>query len=221
MPVKGLKPIDGVWLSAEEFQERCFARLLTLKGEPGGKKEMIRLSTPRAKKLSEEIMPIAAYARFHQDEELDIRWLGGNQGYDAEVQSPNPRLPQHLEVTIAVPDNEHLVREYHAEHGHSWAVAGTRRSPTTGKVESSPVAEDTMEKFRGLERLVRLAVTKKLAKNYPVSTSLIVQLRLDGCLLRDEFDDIVQNLRSMEVDPAKKFREVLVVEPYEYRAAAL
>ncbi len=221
MAVRGLKPIDGVWLTAGEFQERCFARLLTIKGEPGGKEEMIRLSTSRAKKLSEEIMPIAAYARFHQDEELEIRWLGGNQGYDAALRSPNSELPQHLEVTIAVPENEHLVREFQAEHGHSWAAAGTRRSPTTGKVESHAFAEDTMEKFQELGRLVRVAVTKKLAKTYPVSTSLIVQFRLDGCLLRNEFDDIIQDLRATPVDPAKKFREVVVVEPYEYRAATL
>ena len=76
--------------------------------------------------------------------------------------------------------------------------------------------------LRELEQLVRLAVAKKLQKTYPVSTSLIVQIRLDNrCLLRNEFDELVWALGGTPVDPGKRFREVVLVEPYEYRAATL
>jgi hypothetical protein len=221
MAVAGLEPVDGVWLSADEFRERCFTRLLAIKGKPGGIDEMTRLSTPRAKKLSEELMPIAAYVARHRDEDFDIRWLGGNQGYDAEIRSATQSLPEHLEVTIALPENEHLYRENIAETGGSFAAAGIRRDPKTRKVVSIPVAEANSDYLRELEGLARSAVARKLMKKYPAGTSLIVQFRLDRVLLRNEFDEIVTYLRAASVDPEKRFREVILVEPYEFRSAAL
>jgi hypothetical protein len=203
----------------KKFQERCFVRLNGIKAEPGGIEEMIRLSTPRAKKVGEELMPLAAYTRFHRGEDLDIRWLGGNQGYDAELRSTNPKLPEHLEVTMAIPENEYLVREFHAEHGYSWTAAGTRRDPPTKKVEPVAVAGDMTDYCRELESMVRVVVAKKLAKTYPIDTSLIVQFQLERCLLRNEFDELGEILRVKPIDPDRKFCEVVLVEPYEYRAS--
>lgn len=221
MSIKGLEPIDGVWLLAEEFRERCFSRLLTLKSEQGGREELLRLSTPRAKKLSEELMPIAAYADFHRRDDFEIRWLGGCQGYDAEIRSRNPALPEHLEVTIAVPGNEHLYRENSANAGRSFSAKGITRDRKTRQLISVPVVEEHSDYLRELQGLVQSVVEAKLKKSYPTSTSLIVQFRLDRVLLRHEFDDIAQRLRTTPVDPDMRFREVLVIEPYEFRAAAL
>lgn len=86
---------------------------------------------------------------------------------------------------------------------------------------SVPVVEESSDFLRELESLVRSAVDAKLKKNYPTSTSLVVQLRLDRTLLRNEFDELVQTLRARPIDPERRFREVLVIEPYEYRAIKL
>jgi len=223
MPVAGLESIDGRWLDSVEFLETAFALLSAIKAEPSGRDEMLRLSTPRAKKMSEEILPLAAYARSLRErgQKLELRWLGGNQAYDAEVRGEGPEIPKYLEATIAVPDNEYLVREHISEKGFAWAAAGTSRGPATKQVESKPRAGEHSESQGELEFLVRQAIAKKVQKDYPTDTSLIVQFRLDRCLLRDEFDEIVAALQATPADPAQKVREVIVIEPFEYRAAKL
>lgn len=199
-----------------------------IQAEPGGLEELRLLRTPRAKKMVEEILPIAAYvqARYGPGLRLRVRWRGGNQRHDARllcrgVKAERLGMPavQHLEITTAVHPNEHLVREHLHRHGFSFSPHGTTRDPITKRTVSTPTVRSGDEPQRELADKVRAGILAKAEKAYPPNTSLIVRCVVNAPVLDDEWDQVVRVLR--QGDCPKRFREVVLMEPISGRVTSL
>jgi len=185
-PIAGLEEFDGRLLDGLNFCRRVYRLLHRLRSSLEGIRELRRRTSPRAKRLVEELLPLAAYvqSRYSGSRILRIRWMGGNQGFDAQVYWSGPAvenlgLPRHryVEVTTAGPSNAYLVRELLDTQGGAFSSKGTHREPKSRRIVSRPVVESSPDAVRELAGIVKARIDDKSAKAYPPLTSLVVACR--------------------------------------------
>jgi hypothetical protein len=224
--VPGLEEFDGRLLDGLNFCRKAYRLLRRIRGSPGGIRELRLRTTPRAKKLLEEILPLAAFvqSRYSASRTIRVRWMGGNQSFDARVYWGGPAvaalgLPRvrHVEITAAVQPNAHLVRELLEAEGGAFGSEGTHRDPKTRKVVSQPVVEDNSQRIAELVGLIRSRIEDKSAKLYPPATSLVVACEFGSPLDSGDWLELVRSLR-----PAPSaFAEVVLVDEPMFRVATL
>lgn len=226
MSIRGLEALDGRALDALEFCARAYAIFDAVRNAPGGISELRLRSSPRAKRLMEEILPIASYVQAKHGAALRIRvtWHGGNQNYDAFVQSAGARAERgevreryYLEVTTAGHQNDYLVRENVDSTGGSFAPKRTKRVPGTKRIVSEPSVYSNHEReIEAIDHIDKI-VAKKRRKDYPTPTVLLVQCSIFSPVLDDEWDYVVTTLSgNREYRP---FKEVYILEPNTPRLA--
>jgi hypothetical protein len=223
-----LDGLDDRMLDGLEFCARAFAAFDRMRGAPNGPTTLRMRGSPQAKKLLEEVLPIADYilARYSPGLRLKVRWLSGNQPFDARLVcfgllSGGRRMPkvQHLEVTTAVHSNEHLSREHVTREGGSFGARGTQRDPLTKRTVSRPSVYKNSERQLELASFVRNIILRKATKEYPPRTSLIVVCRTEVPLDEHEWCELVEAVRHGVVQD--KFREVVLQDPLLRRIATL
>jgi len=226
--VAGLETLDGRLIDGLTFCRRAYAVLDGVHSARGGINELRLLQSPRAKKLVEEILPLASYilARYGPALRIRIKWVGGNQPYDARQLSTGADvgrglLPQELflEVTTAVHPNEHLVRERLTKEGASFSARGTRRDRKTRQILSEPIVYHNYEFQDELIELIQARITDKASKKYRQNTSLIVGCEAGMPVLDDEWQYIVDALRDKPAD--HNFHEVVLIESLGRRVTSL
>jgi len=220
VPIDSLEAVDGQLMDGLEFCRAAYDLLESIRAEPEGIAELQAGRSRRAKKLLEEILPLAAFiqARYGPGSRMQVRWSSGNQPYDAQAVYRGALvdrgfLPadQYLEVTTAEHVNEYLVRERMAKEGGSFAAAGTRRDLTTREVLSVPVAVEHSDEMDRLVALVIERVREKAAHGYPATTALVVYCNLGGVILADEWSHIVAAVQHALEPDAVPFTEVALV----------
>lgn len=223
-----LDALDNRMLDGLEFCARAFAAFDRMRGAPNGPTTLRMRRSPQAKKLLEEVLPIADYilAKYSLGLRLKVRWLSGNQPYDARLVcsgllSGGRRMPkvQHLEVTTAVHSNEHLSREHVTREGGSFGARGTQRDPITKHTVSRPSVYRNSERQLELAGFVGNIVARKAAKPYPPRTSLIVVCVTEVPLDEHEWCELVESVQRHVVQD--RFREVVLQDPLQRRIATL
>jgi hypothetical protein len=181
-----------------------------------------------AKKLLEELLPICRYvqANYRAGRYISVRWVNGNQQYDAEIQQwggyvEHSRVPSnaHLEVTCVMHPNDYLVRELLDEGGVAFAVEETRRDKKKArKIDSTPLLRGNEDFIDSYVPLVTAQLKKKVGINYPEKTTLVVQCSLNTLYMADEWERLIGKVRSDM--PKHGFLEVFmydaVSEQYAY-----
>ena len=187
----------------------------------------MRRST-RAKKLIEEILPLTSYVQAQHGAALRIRikWLGGNQSYDAHLTCSGSDVErgvvpkrQFLEVTTATHANEYLVREQLHKTGGAFAARSTHRNPKTRAIISEPSVYGHRELENELLTQISDVISKKVQKKYPRPTSLLVRCVVHDVILDDEWSYLVQELRNR--GGLFPFREVLLFESISRRLSTI
>jgi len=205
MPLDGLERLDGVLLDGLEFCLAAYDALDAMRTKSDGIEELRLLGSPQAKRLTEEVLPIAALiqARYKAGSRLQVRWLSGSQSYDAQlyyrgavVEALGVPREQFLEVVTAVQKTEHLVREKTNQAGGAFAARGTSREPRTGAIVSVPVAAEHADTARLFVSLILDRVARKAAGGYPADTSLLVNCDLGEVVLEDEWREIAEAVRQ-------------------------
>jgi hypothetical protein len=128
------KPMDGL-----QFARKVFRLFDQIKKSPNGISRLRRTSDRTAKKLMEELVPIAVFIqrRYTLGLRLKVRWLLGNQRHDATLECSGPYTdlgmsPKmiYLEVTSVRNDKEYLHRELLDSGGVSFGLGteGVKRT---------------------------------------------------------------------------------------------
>lgn len=225
---RGLELLDDQLLDGLEFCRRAYQVFDAIRNGPKGIEELRMLTSYRAKKLVEEVLPLVTYvqSRYSPGLRLRIRWRGGNQPYDAILASSgsvveNRSIPrrQYLEVTSAVHQNDYLVREHLNREGFAFAARSTFRDRKTKRVVSSPSGYSNREPQDELVELVRRRIVEKSSIDYPKPVSLLVRCVVGMPILDDEWEYVVRELRKDE--PFGPFREVILIEHVSQRCTAL
>lgn len=210
---------DGQLLDGLEFCAKVYDLFDQIRRETGGISVLRLRSTVMAKKLLEELIPIARFVqtRYQHGRRIKVRWFSGSQPYDAILWSSGAlvthriaRRRQVVEVTTAVHPNDYLSREELDTKGMSWGAKQIRREKRTKEVISEPHGYAGDERATDLASLILKCLEKKMAKDYPAGTVLIVNCESEGLLLEDEWNNAVEHVKHAKEHIS--FREVFLVE---------
>jgi hypothetical protein len=229
MLVAGLESLDDRLLDGLEFCGAAYDAFEIIRASPKGIEELRLKRSARAKKLLEEVLPLAAFiqSRYGPGCRMRIRWLGGNQRFDARILYRGAvadwmGIPkrQYLEITTAVQQTEHLVRQHLNATGGSFSARGTRRDPKTGKIVSVAVASEHSDDIAEFASLICNRVADQSSRGYPPATTLLVNCDLGVVILEDEWEEIVHAVRSALSSDQPAFQEV-VLHHQRHRAAVV
>jgi hypothetical protein len=219
MPIDGLESIDGHILPGLEFCARVYSAFDAVRERPGGVEELRMLRTIRAKKIIEELLPLAALIQGRHGPGLRtrVKWLGGSQSYDAilhcsgsnTIHAGVPKR-QYVEITTAVHGNDYLTREHLNQKGFAFAPRSTSRDPKTHGVKSEPSVYGHLGPQDELVAQIVASIRRKADKRYPRPTLLLIRCIVHLPMLEDEWAYVVK--RTRELEGVHKFRELVLLE---------
>lgn len=162
------------------------------------------------KEFMEEIIPISFYVRknYGLGLKLFVIWCGSNidnngcvvsydgliEQYGVAVNLCNLEPKFYLEVTSALLENQHLADKLLNEEGGHFAVKGIHEKE--GKLVSEVISfEGTEYVDEFFEKLSKIII-KKLAKNYPDKTVLVVCCTLDMLFTSSDWELLERKIKS-------------------------
>ncbi|MFM0752612.1 hypothetical protein [Paraburkholderia strydomiana] len=195
--------VDGQWLDGLEFCSRVYAVHEAVMRRPNAATRLRLRPTDFEKKLLEELLPLCRYIQtvYGPGRHLSVRWLSGDQSYDAEylqrgavVDHCNFPTSGQIEITGAMHPNEHLLRERLESHGHAFGIdglsaTGTRRNGNR-VVQSEVVSYSDPETIAAMTALVVESIHRK-ADRYADHTTLIVECTLNTLYLEHHWRDLI------------------------------
>jgi hypothetical protein len=213
-PVPALADFHNKQMDGLEFCSKVYALYESIRNAPDGVTRMRMRPSSLEKKLLEELLPICKYvqASYRPGRYISVRWVHGNQAYDAEVRQRGayvgPNLyPEtgFLEVTCAMHPNEHLSRHLLEQQATSFGLDGLRRL-RGGKIESVPVVQKNKDFVYSYSKLLLEQVIKKASVSYPDNTTLIVQCSLNYPYMPDEWELLLSEVEARLSETS--FREI-------------
>jgi len=217
-----LSHINNVLIDGLKFCSEVYAIFEKIRQHPTGIERLRKRETNVEKLVLEELLPICHYIQtfYRPGRYISVRWIDGSQSFDAEFHQEGDYIKHgyfpefgYLEVTSAMHKNEHETWKLDA----SFAAEGIKRK---GKlVTSEPVSFEHQEHVEKFVPIVLKEITKKIAKDYPENTSLIVQCYLNTLYLANEWENLVQGVKNQL--PKHSFREILIFDGLTYKTAML
>jgi hypothetical protein len=213
-----LDVLDNKLMDGLRFCTKVYNLYEDIRAQPDGLKKIRLIDSKLEKRLLEELFPIVQYIQVHyrSGNRFKVRWLSGSQSYDAIIWTPflmvkNTTTPRkiYLEVTMAIHQNAHLVRQEIHQKGGSFGPKNISRDRKTGEIKSTPHVYGGDHITELAQQIVdRLAA--KSAKPYPKSTILIVNCHPNGLILQDEWLQAVEIVKATGAHGG--FRQVFLFE---------
>lgn len=185
---------------------------------------MLRERKGPVKQLIEELLPICRYIQtfYGPGQYISVRWVHGNQPFDAKVETTG-KMVDHgmwpsngtLEITQAVHENEHLMREVLNTKGGGFGLDGL--SAGKGKrgareIESVATSYTNQSYINDMSAIILKAIDAKVAKlekgDYPEDTTLIVDCSLTTIFLSNEWERLIEMVRA--ASPTNKFNQIFL-----------
>ena len=220
MPEAWLDLLDNRLLDGLAFCSAAYDAFDAIRSQPDGIEELRLRRSRRAKRLLEEVLPLAAFiqSRYGPGCRMRVRWLDGNQSFDARVLYRGRLVDwwgfpkrQYLEITTAVQATEYLVREHLQATGGSFSARGTHRDRKTGKITSVPVATEHSDAVADFATLICSRVAEKAKGTYPPATTLLINCDLGVVVLEDEWDEIIRSVRATLARDQSRFQEIVLI----------
>lgn len=193
-------------LPAEAFIKNAFSAFENLQQSDNGKTILRLRKGDFAKKLIEEILPIAIFLKYFKKlgVNLHCQYFPGDQsGYDAKMYCEGTLVENHflkseysLEVSLACHPKDYLMRECLEKGVPCFGGDGIERL-RNGTIESVPIVTDPDEIIQKLANWIESRLTSKENKGYPdaASTFLIIPIFPDILLWPNEWTEILQKLK--------------------------
>jgi hypothetical protein len=223
-----LSSFDNHLMDGLLFCKRVNDWFMQIREGPNGK-ERLRLRKGRSeKKLVEELLPIARYiqARYGPGRRLRVRWVLGDQQYDARLLSSGGFVDygfapksQCIEVTTVVHENDHLLRKLLNDGGPTFGVKGISLDRKTKTISSRPYGYTNSEAENDLTQKILERLKDKNSIAYPPDTVLVIQCFLDRLFLEDEWNRSIEEVRHVGLE--HRFREVFVCDPIHSYSATI
>lgn len=114
-----------------------------------------------SKLMHQEAFIVYRYLRlFYHDQNISVELRDGNQNFDAIIYGAKDEILEYLEVTCVPQENDHNLRHELADKGHFSLLTQLTHNPSLDFYAT----------------LVSQGIKKKLIKNYPSGTTLLVEL---------------------------------------------
>lgn len=209
-----LNELDGKLIDGLEFCSKVYRLFEKLRVKEGDKEKIPIREAPSGKLVIEELLPICRYIQtyYRTGRYISVKWLDGNQSYDAEVVQEGDYIElgyypksAFLEVTSAMHKNEHWMWKL----SPAFAPEGVKKNKDGTRV-CEPVSFSNFEHVENFVPIVIDSIEKKANKNYPENTSLIVQCFLNTLYTSDEWELLISKVReNVKLHP---FKELLIYD---------
>ncbi len=188
-----LQEFDNINFTASDFIEKvdaefekinCHKDYGYLARERGKHKEI--------KKFIEEILPLQKYLLFRLNNGMKtetIKWENGYQKGDAILNTG-----EIVEITVAEHKKEYIVREQMNKRKPTFCAEGA--SKEKGVTNSIPVVKTPEDRINTHTKMIEDAINNKL-KKYDKINSLVIYLNQDGLLEEEEFNTVIENIKSL------------------------
>lgn len=149
-----------------------------------------------SKRMNEEAFVVYRYVKeFYRDREISIELRDGSQNFDAIIYAEDGAILEYLEATVVPQENDHNLRHELADKGGYSLTTILTHHPS-------------LAAYAGL---VSEGIRKKLAKDYPAPTTLLVELASE-MVVEDggRFDYVISH-----IDPAitaGKFSKIVIFD---------
>lgn len=220
-----LLEFDDVLLDGLIFCSKAYNLFEKIRASEGGRERLRMRSTHLEKKLLEELFPICKYvqSKYRAGRYIKVRWLSGNQQFDAELIQDGGYINQgyfpevaYIEVTCVMHPNEYLSRELINTVGFAFGLEGIRRE-NDRTITSEAVGYTNLEFIQSYSTLILDRILKKSKIEYPVNTSLVIQCSLNTIYSLGEWESLVALVRNSI--PLHNFCEIFLYDAVgEYSA---
>lgn len=213
-----LDTFDDQLIDGLRFCSLAYKLFENIRSKKDGASRLRMRASNLEKKLLEEILPICKYiqSKYRAGRYISVRWKGGNQQYDAELQQAGAYIEQgyyplqaYLEVTCATHPNDYLSRELLDKQGFAFGADGLKRLKDR-TIESTPVVHSNQDFVEHFAKRLLDRILDKARKPYPENTSLIISCSLGTLYTPDDWD-YLQKLFT-QARPAHQFEEVYVYD---------
>ena len=213
-----LSEFDGKCIDGLEFCKKAYSLLEEIRTTETGISNLRMRASDLEKKLLEEILPICKYVQnsYRAGRYISICWVDGNQQYDAKVSENGFYIDQgfypeesYIEVTCSVHPLDYLAREKLENDGFCYGYDGLSRNKDRS-IESAATSYSGLSFIEQDAELVVKAITKKLGKNYPENTVLIVQSKLSTVYAKSEWVRLIEYVQGKVT--SFPFKEVLITD---------
>ena len=222
-----LAALNGILTDGLVFCTQAYAIFEQLRSAQDGASRLRLRTSQVEKRLVEEVLPICRYIQtyYRPGRYISVRWVDGGQTFDAELQQSGwyvdqgcyPKL-MHLEITLAMHENEHVIWQHLSEGKGAFAPEGVIRNKRE-PAYSLPHVFRQDEHVALFVPIVVSQIAKKAEKPYPQGTSLVVQCHLNSLYTPAEWDVLVDNVKLQM--PTNNFKEILMVNEVIDRASVL
>jgi hypothetical protein len=202
-----------------EFCRKVYAFFEQIKAGTDGTARLRLRPAKAEKRLIEELIPLARYvqARYREGRRIRVRWFSGSQSFDGWLLSAGAIVDRGLapkrvcvEITAAVHQNDHLMRQALQEQRTVFGVKRISRDKKTRAIVSEPYVFTPAERAADLAAQIIARIQDKSAKGYPPNTVLVIYCVLLGVTYEDEWKDAVERVEQAQAHRA--FGEVFLVE---------
>lgn len=160
------------------------------------------------KELIEEILPISVYVRtkYRLGNYIQVCWTSRTACFDAEIKVMEESY--FLEVTCAVHPKEYLVRELLNKQGYCYAADGVKKIGRD--ITTECISYDNSSFIEHFVDLIALRIHKKMGKNYPQNTILIICCELDIIYFSHEWNILEEKVRALNIE--HNFKEIFIYD---------
>jgi len=228
MSEKSLSTLDNQLLDGLEFCIAVYDLFDHVAHGPNGLERVRLRRDETAKRLIEELIPIARYVqvRYEASNRFKVRWINGSQSHDAIlyfsgdwVHIANHPTEIHLEVTTSVHPNDYLAREQLDREGVTWGPNLIARDMQTREIKGQPYVYTNDEREVELSQQIIDRIREKAEKSYPDGTILLVNCVETGVVREDEWNQAVEVVRAERI--VFPFREVVLLGSRQHRFTTL
>ena len=216
-----LAEIDGRLRDGLLFCKKAYDIFDIIRGGRDGISKLRLRKDKYIKKFIEEVLPIARYVqvRYSYGHRIKVKWINGNQNYDACVYLSGARVindnivrKQYLEVTTAIYNNSHLFREYINTQGYAFGIKGIDYDKMKKQIISKPYVQVNTEMQDDFVKIILDRICDKSEKIYPLNTKLLIHCMFDGVCLDCEWLYIINKVKESMVNVNHKFNEIVLFD---------
>lgn len=183
-----LTPIDGKNVDIPYFLEFAAEELkkhISLVKNKGYKKIAFTSSNRNNfKNFFEEIIPLMFFLQKEKGTYSKIKYMSGDQKGDAILDDSTT-----IEITKAQNENKYLVTQDILNYGYAFSPKNIQNKvSTTSPTKTQPYVHTNEEHIKDVALYIHEAIEKKLKKNYPHGSILIISFESDTSMLECDGD---------------------------------
>lgn len=208
-----ITPIDNKKLSLKEYtnfaKNELEKHISLIKNKDYKKIALTSSNSNNFKKFFEEILPLMFFLEKNNSIYTHVKYMSGDQKGDAIID--NEII---VEITKAQNENTYIATQDMLNYGYSFSPKGFKKNLTnTLQTKTKPYVYKSKEHLDDIIQYIERSIKKKLLKDYPANSILLVLFKSDRLLLEcdGEYSYLEQKIQTCQKG---NFSSIYIIEDF-------